>query len=355
MRRPKNLGTAGTGIHHVAKVANQANCIFELVGQENDVGIDAWIELVVDQEVTGCWVALQVKSGSSYCPASGWIIPADAAHLKYWRSHSLPVCGVVFDPRADVARWVNISAFLSDNPTLNKACDIPVPPGNRFDVESFAIFRHHFLDCREQFSDDAHFGRSLRQFSHLDDPEACDSALRALFSFHRDRPETWYFIVTSLPCFRDHPLIQRLAVLLCHVPGHGDIFWHSKNIIPEPACAEAMSILRRFLSRDGVISLLGAVDASGIGRGTVGQCVCAVVLVVPHRAQLLESIIFDPGLSEDLRFWAVLMLIYTEQRRDIDHLMRTLDATKAVFQDENLERIAGLSHDLKTCRFIDFS
>lgn len=355
MRRPLNFGTASTGVYHVAKVTSQSNCILQTVDQQNDLGVDAYIEFVVGEAATGCCIAIQIKSGSSYCPASGWRIPADTKHVAYWRSHSLPICGIVYDPRIDVARWADISAFLAEHPDVEQ-CDIPVPAHNRFDVEAFSAFRQHFIAYQDQFSDDAHFGGALRLLCHLDDIEQCQSALRALFSFHRNRLETWYFVITSLPSFRGHPLLRRLVAALSHVPGHGDIFWHYKNIISERTRANARNLLKRFLSRDGVISLLGAVEPEeGLGRGSIGQCVSAIVSVIPHEADVLSSIIFDSALSEDLRFWAVMLLIDSQQRRDFDGLMNTLGLAKTRFTDENYDRVVALIDTLTAWRWIDFT
>jgi hypothetical protein len=259
MRRPLNLGLASAGVHHAAKVASQSNCIFQVVDQQNDVGIDAYLEFIVAEETTGCCVAIQIKSGTSYCGNLDWSIPADPKHVEYWRSHSLPVCGIVYDPGADSTRWVDISSFLAANPSFKSGL-ISVPTGNEFSFEKFNLFREHFLAFRRNFSDDAHFGRSLQQLCRLDQLGVCDSALRSLFSFHRNRMEIWFFLINCLPAFQGHPLLRNLAIVLCHVPGHGDIFWHSKNIIAESIRKQAEEMIRRYLTQEGVLSLLMVVD-----------------------------------------------------------------------------------------------
>ena len=61
-KRLQTAGTASAGVHHVGKVLASANCIFIPIPQENDIGNDAFIEFIVDQEATGCCIAAQIKS-----------------------------------------------------------------------------------------------------------------------------------------------------------------------------------------------------------------------------------------------------------------------------------------------------
>jgi Domain of unknown function (DUF4365) len=202
-KRPASTGTASTGVHHVAKVTSASNSIFHPIHQENDIGNDALIEFILSQAPVGCIVAAQIKSGDSYIRNGKFILPADARHFEYWRSHPLPVCGVVYDPASDTARWVDITAHVNDHPAQ---FIIEVPDENVFDQAHFDAFRDHFLSYREQFSEFANFGRSLSHFSHLEDSPRCESGIRALFSFHRSRLETWYYVISTLNNFRGHPL-----------------------------------------------------------------------------------------------------------------------------------------------------
>ena len=80
----------------------------------DDYGIDAQIEVVVDQDVTGKLIALQVKSGPSYfkptTDGSGWWFYPEPADVDYWLRHSLPVIVVFFDPASRIAYWVSVAA-----------------------------------------------------------------------------------------------------------------------------------------------------------------------------------------------------------------------------------------------------
>jgi|SRR5665213_1023172 len=349
-KRPISSGTALAGVHHIAKVTAACNCIFHQTDQQNDVGNDAFIEFVVDEAATGCCIAAQIKSGQSYTRNGRFLLSVDEKHFEYWRSHSLPFCGFVYDPVSDTARWIDITACLADKEANPTQFTIELPNENIYDSAHFETFRDHFLSYRPQFSGAAKFGGSLVDFSHLEDLARCESGIRALFSFHRNRLETWYYVISTLANFRNHPLLPILAVTLCHVPGHMDIFWRpGQNTIPEPVSTKAESLLKTMLSRDLVLTLLGAIDDGGFERGSIGRFVDAVVALAPNRRRSLESIVLDADVPEHTRYWALLLLILYEQHRQRDYCITIAENAAARFDDDdNKERIRGLIEVLKT-------
>jgi hypothetical protein len=226
-----------------------------------------------------------------------------------------------------------------------------MPEGNIFDQVNFNEFRDHFLSYRLRFSDATNFGRALEDFSHLEDVRRCENGIRALFSFHRNRMETWYYVISVINNFRDHPLLRLLIVTLSHVPGHGDIFWvPGKNTIPERVCKDAEALLRRMLSRDSVVTLLAAIgNQGGFERGTIGQCIQAIIGLAPNHRASLESIIFDATVSQDVRYWALLRQILNEQHRDRPYCISITEKASPLFRDEDhQECVRGLLVTLKT-------
>lgn len=78
----------------------------------DDYGIDAHLEVVDGEVVTGKLVGLQIKSGLSYFdhPApGGWWYYLDADDLDYWGRHSLPVLVVLYDTTSRVAYWQSVT------------------------------------------------------------------------------------------------------------------------------------------------------------------------------------------------------------------------------------------------------
>lgn len=346
-KRPSSSGTALTGVHHVAKVTESCNCIFHQIHQENDIGNDAFIEFILSEEPIGCMITAQIKSGSSYIHEGRFILPADERHFNYWRDQPLPVCGFVYDPSSDTARWVDITAHVNDKPSQFR---IELPAENIYDLEHFGAFRDHFLSCRKQFSEFANFGRSLTHFSHLEDSPRCEAGIRALFSFHRSRLEAWYYLISTINNFRGHPLLPLLVATLSYVPGHMDILWvPDENVIPEPISSEAESMLKRMLSRESFLTLLSVVMEGGFERGTIGQCVASIVVLAPNRRAFLASIALDSEVPEPTRYWALLLLILYEQRRDREYCTRIAEKVAPSFTGEDHQECArGLLETLRT-------
>ena len=302
----------------------------------------SWLRLQI-----GCVVAAQIKSGDSYIRNGKFILPADAKHFDYWRSFPLPVCGFVYDPASDTARWVDITAHVNNHPMQ---FTIEVPDENAFDQVHFGSFRDHFLTYRDEFSEIANFGRSLSHFSHLEDIPRCESGIRALFNFHRSRSEAWFYLISTINSFRSHPLLRLLVATLSHVPGHMDIFWvPEQNVVPEPVSGYAESLLRQMLSRESTLTLLSVVEEEGFERGTIGQCVASIVALAPDRRAFLASISLDTEVQESTRYWALLLLILFEQRRDREYCTKIADKASQSFTcDVQLECARGLLETLRT-------
>ncbi len=346
-KRPRSSGTASVGFHHVAKVTTSCNCIFHKIDQENDVGLDGTIEIVIDEAPIGYSISTQIKSGPSYMRGDKFVLPADKRHFEYWRSQPLPVCGFVYDPTSDTARWVDITAHIYDKPGQ---FNIEVPDENVYDHAHFDVFRDHFLAYRKKFSEFENFGRSLSHFSHLEDLPRCESGIRALFSFHRNRQETWYYLVSSINNFRGHQLLPLLVATLSHIPGHMDVLWvPGTNVIDESTSREVALMLKRMLSRESVLTLLSVVVEGGFERGTIGQCVASIVDLAPNRRDILASITLDSEVPEAPRYWAMLLLILYEQRRDREYCTRIAEQVAPSFTGEDHRECAlGLLETLRT-------
>lgn len=78
----------------------------------SDFGIDAHVEVVVDDQSTGRLIALQIKSGASYVKHHNEetiTYYGDRAHLDYWLEHSLPVVILLYDPLKETVYWQSVS------------------------------------------------------------------------------------------------------------------------------------------------------------------------------------------------------------------------------------------------------
>ena len=76
-RRLDSSGTAAEGVHFVGHIVSACKSIFQEIGQQNDLGNDAYIEFTVDQLATGCCIAAQIKSGTSYLSNGDFVLRVD--------------------------------------------------------------------------------------------------------------------------------------------------------------------------------------------------------------------------------------------------------------------------------------
>jgi hypothetical protein len=90
-----------------------------------DYGIDAQAEVVTGGVVTGQWLAIQSKGGSSHFrPTDGWTFYDNTSHLAYWLGHSLPVI-VVIIAEDGAAYWEEVTTATTRETKKNFALKIP--------------------------------------------------------------------------------------------------------------------------------------------------------------------------------------------------------------------------------------
>jgi Domain of unknown function (DUF4365) len=319
-KRKRSKAVARAGINYVRATVEQCNCIFHEIDLDNDIGNDAYIEFIEKEEATGCIIAAQIKSGQSYFRDDRRYaaIQCDRDHFEYWVSHSLPIVMIAYNPDDGSAAWCDVTESLMREPEKIEKGPyvVHVPLSCRFAPGNFATFYHHFLKYRQIYKQDGYLGRALRDFASLDNREACFDGIFSLFSFHRDRIESWYYIISCFRNFRDHPALIELIIAVCHLTGHGDIYWHRNNIIDEETRKEARALLSSHFSRDELTMMLGEIDEeNGICHGSIGQCVQSIVDALGGSDELLGSVAFDGSVAENTRYWALMLLAYYMQDR----------------------------------------
>ena len=151
---------------------------------------------------------------------------------------------------------------------------------------------------REIYKQDSYLGRALRDFANLENAESYLDGLFSLFSYHRHRIVSWYYMISCFSNFAGHQVLRDLIIGLCHVPGHPDILWHKRNVIDYATRIKIQKLLTSYLDIDDVVLLLSEVDENGIGRGTIGQCIHVIIDIVRDRDLMLEQIAFDKNNSE---------------------------------------------------------
>jgi hypothetical protein len=358
-KRKRSQATSREGIRFVQTLVERHNCTFQEIDLQNDLGNDAYVEFVVEENATGCCIALQVKSGRSYRISQGrYSFQCDRADFEYWASHTLPVLAVVFDPETRTAFWADVTEHLRQHSSLIAEGPYSILVEQELSDTSFDEFRQHCLRYREQFSRELNFGRALESFATRDDVERCFDGLRALFAYHRQQIATWYYLISCISNYREHPVLRDLVVRLCHIPGHGDIFWstgNSGNLIDEQVCQAALQFMRERFDRRDALTMLGVIDEYGIQRGTIGQCVHVLVDTMANTPAVMESIAIDSSHNEKIRHSAIFFAVSAIQAKSPEDAIAMLDRiTPTVTEEELLEFISWLKEILQQFRFVPF-
>ena len=127
MKVSKSSRIERVGVQIVGLQFEEAGYIFR-EQPTSDYGIDAHIELIDGEEVTGQLIALQIKSGDSWFKevcSEGYVFRGDKKHLSYWLDHSLPVLIVLCDSKTRNCYWQTITS--SNVIDTEKALKIIVP------------------------------------------------------------------------------------------------------------------------------------------------------------------------------------------------------------------------------------
>jgi Domain of unknown function (DUF4365) len=299
--------TAKQGINFVRSTVEDAGSLFIKVEQENDLGIDALLELIKDERPLNQQIAVQIKSGQSYynADANECVFPV-GSHREYWEKHPLPVFGIVFVPALNTASWVDIKLYLKANPDAT-VIRYRVSAANRFDGSSFsrlfvpAVVRETpTLTLEEAFA----FARSDKQDEQY-------LGLLVLFRKYPNVQPTWDELVRF---FVERPRDEIPHVLiywLARIPGHGDISYFGEGV-SESTRAYARTLLSRFGDPE-VVKLLSFVDPeNSISRGSIGQSVEAIISSLPRSSELLRRVLEASEVDLFIRECAVLILAMNE-------------------------------------------
>jgi hypothetical protein len=114
MKYKRTKATAKAGVLFLDKVVTEHGSVYRPVHEEDDVGIDGFIELVSAEVASGRLVAVQVKSGDSYLSPDRdeFVVNVDEAHLKYWMDFMVPVILVCYSPSKDLAAWTSVRDYV---------------------------------------------------------------------------------------------------------------------------------------------------------------------------------------------------------------------------------------------------
>lgn len=299
----KTNATAKAGINYVKTIVEAHNCIFQKIDQENDVGIDALIELVKNEIPTGNFIASQIKSGNSYFDKKANLckIPIDT-HRDYWSKHSLPVYGIVYIPEYDSAYWVNIKKYLKANPSATVISYKPTLANIINRATFIAQFTPHLTG--EVPNINFELAKELFQSKN---PDELYLGLYTLFKKYSDRNEVWEIFVDYFKTHSEDEIPEMLVYYLSVIPWHPDIAFFRDSYTQESR-SYGQTLINQFKKCD-IEKLLHFVDEENmISRGSLGQSVEAIVSSIPSFLECLEEIIRDK--TQEIKIREVAAVIY---------------------------------------------
>jgi hypothetical protein len=317
--RPTELAAIGA----VQALLENANHIYQPVLGSNDIGKDAYVDIVDAGEVTGDVIALQIKGGASFRRASGYAIPCTAADRELWRSSSIPVFGIVHD--AGVLHWTNLTAWARGLPSDARPAAAPVD----------ATF------CLDERRLSGVLGQA-RAYLRADGPPALidlassdparqRAAIFDAFGLARHDPRPLLLLRASLRYMRERAALAPAIHILTLTVGHGDIFWTADNWLPERIRDAVRGEFR--WSAAEVEQMIAITDHMEWDRGGLGQDVHALLDADPDVNHAIESV-YVTTTNDDVAHRCLLILIDAAGRDGLAEWTRLINRRPAFGTDD---------------------
>ncbi|MCT8332041.1 DUF4365 domain-containing protein [Leptospira sp. 85282-16] len=123
----KQKGNSGsTYMNHF--ITNDLKWIYHHVAEENDFGIDGYIEIVENECVTGKLIGIQVKHGDSFFSkptTSGHKFIGEYKHLNYYLNSNVPVIIIILNENFTIRNWIRFDLSLTEKAGAGWSIEIP--------------------------------------------------------------------------------------------------------------------------------------------------------------------------------------------------------------------------------------
>ncbi|MDQ6807719.1 MAG: DUF4365 domain-containing protein [Actinomycetota bacterium] len=292
--RPAELAA----IRAVQTLFEDANHIYQAVLGSNDIGKDAYIDIVVDGDVTGDVIALQIKGGASFRRSRGYGIPCTSADRDLWRTSSIPVFGIVHDEGK--LRWTNLTAWARALASDAQPAAAPVDATFALDERRLPSF---LGQARAYLRAD---GPPALVELASSDPARQRAAVIDAFGLGRNDARPLLLLRACLPYMRDRAALAPAIQVLTLTVGHGDIFWTADNWLPEGVQNEVRSALR--WSPEEVEQLIAVTEPEEWCRGGLGQSVHALLDADPGVNRTIEHV-YSTTTDDEVALRCLLILV----------------------------------------------
>jgi hypothetical protein len=230
-------GSERAGINAVRTLLERHGLVVDEVDGRSDYGRDLNVDITLDGQITGGIIGVQVKSGPTYFRQGRWGIPATPADWEYWRSSTVPIIGMVYDPADVVIRWCNLSRLARARVIADDESFAPAPQSDdRTEVPVTVVLDD---DSFDEFIDQAtaYLGATADSAYLLlidpDDAARCRGVANC-WTLGRHDPRPLVLLRHLLPSLEGRSFLAALNVL-AHATSHPDIFWTRQNWISPPS------------------------------------------------------------------------------------------------------------------------
>lgn len=321
------------GINAVRALLEKHGLVVDEVAGRADYGRDLNVDVTVEGRITGGIIGVQVKGGPSHFRRGRWIIRASPVDWEYWRSSTVPVIGMVYDPATETIRWRNLSRVARarvdpDHDGFN--------PGMQSDEAAEVVV--------SEVLDDQTFDRFLNQ-SLVYLRATADSAFLSLFDGSDDARRRGVFSCWTLGRHDARPLVLLRHILpslegrsfldaihiLAHATTHPDILWTRENWISPPV---EQAVKRSFSwSADELVGLVHRFETMDDGgadwyRGGMGQHLWSIMVADRELLATLPRAIQRAAESGCDRAAARLLIWFQyltpEPSRDVETLLEAI-------------------------------
>ncbi|MBI5821546.1 MAG: DUF4365 domain-containing protein [Verrucomicrobia bacterium] len=303
VKRSSNITRSKLGLNHVRSIVENAGSVFIKIDQEDDLGIDGIIELMLGRRPAHRSFAVQIKSGASYYDfqKAELVFPV-GGHRDYWLRHPLPVLGIVYVPSLRTAYWFDLKQALRSEAT-SSTLKLPALRHYEFSERLFeTIFAPLHVNGRTNLPLE-----ELSAYATSNRQAEVQFGFHQLFLSHAGERAFWDLLLEHLRQKAFYDLIPLLPFYLAHVPWHGDLGADGGSPVEGQMKAD---LLREFSSfgRTEILKLLQFIDPeNGIVRGSIGQCVEAVISAIDLFPAKLRDVVKDSTVAMQTREFAVFI------------------------------------------------
>jgi hypothetical protein len=332
-------GSERAGINAVRTLLERHGLVVDEVDGRSDYGRDLNVDITLDGQITGGIIGVQVKSGPTYFRQGRWGIPATPADWEYWRSSTVPIIGMVYDPADVVIRWCNLSRLARARVIADDESFAPEPQSDdRTEVPVTVVLDD---DSFDEFIDQAtaYLGATADSAYLLlidpDDAARCRGVANC-WTLGRHDPRPLVLLRHVLPSLEGRSFLAALNVL-AHATSHPDIFWTRQNWISPPV-EEAVKQSFHW-SADEVLRLVDrfeTIDEGGADwhRGGSGQNLWSILVADRQLRDVLPRAIREAVETGCERAAARILIWFQylarEPQQDVEQLLSAIPGLLAI-------------------------